>query len=249
MNAEGLLALLSDIAPISVLVSTNKVQTPLVVEALFTSAPSNIAVCVVDQSRRAKPPKWASFVTYVNSSTNGLSKSRNIALQNARGSYALITDDDVEIDFERLRKAVSYLSRNSYDFATVQIAGGKGVSCRKPRKFRYLDIFRVRSVQLLLGPKITENTYVGFDEDFGLGATWESCEENLFSYQLLQNGYRGICLPYQLVSNPGMTTGDALGWTGITARHEFLKRVAPRGLAFLFLSIFLIKKVKLILRR
>jgi len=91
-----------------------------------------LVVNQTDRKRIISEQQLGSNVRVINSFDKGISKSRNLALQNAIGKIILIADDDVVYTPGFEKKIIS--SFNSYSFisfAIFKIAGLKGIDYKE----------------------------------------------------------------------------------------------------------------------
>nr|WP_315141670.1 glycosyltransferase family A protein [uncultured Flavobacterium sp.] len=125
-------------------------------------------------------------VRVINSFEKGLSKSRNLALENAIGKIVLIADDDLvyKNDFDK-KITQAY---NQYDNKAVI-----SFSIEKPNGFMFkkylsnpkinlslVELFNVLSIEISLNKSIIDKLGIVFDENFGLGSEFQMGEEAIF---------------------------------------------------------------------
>ena len=105
----------------------------------------------------------------------GLSKSRNIAIQNSTKDILVFTDDDVVFDlkfFEKILK--TFNKRQDFDGFRFRfkIESG-GFSKKYPKKFQpklnWFEVLNASSIELVFKRESIYNI-VAFDENFGLGS-------------------------------------------------------------------------------
>ena len=129
----------------------------------------------------------------INSYEKGLSKSRNLATDNAIGDICLISDDDIVYvkGFQEVIKTAFEKYKNA-SLIKFKIETFKGnVYKTYPKKSQWLntysDINPISSIEIaFIRYDITSNK-IRFNELFGLGSTFKSGEESLFLYDILKS--------------------------------------------------------------
>jgi glycosyltransferase involved in cell wall biosynthesis len=125
-------------------------------------------------------------VRVINSFEKGLSRSRNLALKNAKGKIVLIADDD-EV-FKKGFDTTIIQAHNQYNNKAVI-----SFCIEKPNGFLFkkylsnakmnlslMELFNVLSIEISLNKLILDELGVLFDENFGLGSKFEMGEEAIF---------------------------------------------------------------------
>jgi glycosyltransferase involved in cell wall biosynthesis len=125
-------------------------------------------------------------VRVINSFEKGLSRSRNLALKNAKGKIVLIADDD-EV-FKKGFDTTIIQAHNQYNNKAVI-----SFCIEKPNGFLFkkylsnakmnlslMELFNVLSIEISLNKSILDELGVLFDENFGLGSKFEMGEEAIF---------------------------------------------------------------------
>lgn len=143
--------------------------------------------------------------------TKGLSVNRNIALSNADASILLVSDDDVDYTEEGLLAVIdAFQTHKDMDilaFRHISSAHSKhypSSSCdlSHPEKGYYLTSFEIAMRRKSVQGKIW------FNENFGIGATFPSGEEDVFIRDCLDAGLRGTFIPVTIARHDGSTTSD-----------------------------------------
>jgi hypothetical protein len=165
--------------------------------------------------------------------STGLSRSRNAALDHARGEILLIADDDVSHPpgaFEALRRFFA-------DHPAAALAAGVSLDARgrprkpppaRPRRLTRLNAGRVSSHELALRLAPVRAAGVRFDEGFGAGAGTPAFlgEEYVFVADCLRAGLAGWHLPLPVSAHPAESSGFV--WAGAAqarARAAVIARV------------------------
>jgi len=187
-----------------------------------------------------------SDVRIIPSRSRGLSKSRNLAIAEAKGDILLIADDDGHYRLEGLLGVLSaFKEAPSADIITFKISTPEGGDYKRysSRAFVHgrFSIFRVSSLEIALRSSSLKGRTNWFDEKFGLGASYPACEETVFLSDLLKNGKILHFVPLHIVTHGATSSGNS--WGSIQAmivRGALFRRV--QGLTGLpFLIVFSIK--------
>ena len=150
-----------------------------------------------------------SNIRVVNSLDKGISNSRNLALKHAVGNVVLFADDDVvyQKNFDKviLNAHKKYLEA---DIITFQLTDFEGNYFRKYStnvKHNKKSIGQVNSV--VISSKLEKIKNLSFDTNFGLGAAFETGEENLYLQKALNKGLDLIFVPKVILKHPVYSSG------------------------------------------
>lgn len=137
----------------------------------------------------------------------GLSKSRNMALQNSWGDICLICDDDevLEDDCEEkiLRAYHDKPDAALIAFALIRKDNGKKYPKEK-NKLGYKQILKTSSLQISFSRELIINHRITFDEKMGSGTGNGGGEENMFMFTVKKNGLKMFYYPDIIATvNPG----------------------------------------------
>lgn len=182
-------------------------------------------------------------VRVINTFEKGLSKSRNLALDNAKGSLSIVADDDIVYEFNFTEKILMAFNQNP-DAAIISFRAKttQGRFFKKyPAKRVLADSFRrlnIMSIEMVLNREICGD--VRFNENFGLGAKFPLGEEAIFLNELYKKGLSIITEPETIVIHPEITSNDK-----VTVEEKyyvqgafFTKLFGNRYLKWLFLKLF-----------
>ncbi len=153
---------------------------------------SNYNILVVNQSKTKDLQSEYPTVRVFNSTDFGLSKSRNIALDNAVGKVLLIADDDVVYQKDFISTIINayhkYENATAIRFCAANEDGDflKKYSIFFKQKLNTFDVFNVSSIEITLNKERLDFVGIRFDENFGLGAEFEMGEEAIFLLDLKQ---------------------------------------------------------------
>jgi len=131
-------------------------------------------------------------VRVINAFKKGLAKSRNVALQNAKGTLCVITDDDIvfEPDFAN-SICNAYNDNPNAALITFRILNDSGQLYKKYPVSRQpastvLKRLSIMSVEMVVNRKKILSSGILFNENFGLGALFTMGEEAIFTHELHQ---------------------------------------------------------------
>lgn len=152
-------------------------------------------------------------IKVINAFEKGLSKSRNLALQNATKPLLLFTDDDVvfEPDFDA-KIVAAFTTYTEYDGFRFQFLKSKDVLAKPyPSDFKPhltpFEILNTSSVELVFKNKSLKGSHLKFDEGFGLGAPFFMGEEAIFVADAKAKGLKIGFVPEIILLHATPTTG------------------------------------------
>lgn len=154
-----------------------------------------------------------SDITVLTSFTKGLTKSRNIGLENCQTEYVLISDDDVEYIPRGLDKVLFIIKNDKPDFAAFKIK--TNISDQVYKNYSS-ELTRIRqpfshwfsSIEILLNANKIRKSKIFFDERFGLGTLLKRGEEEVLIHDCLKNNLIGTYYPEFIVIHPKESTGS-----------------------------------------
>jgi hypothetical protein len=169
--------------------------------------------------------------------TTGLARSRNAALDLARGEVLLVADDDVTHlpgaydgirGFFAEHPGVSLLAGQSFDPA----GRPRKRFAPRPRRLRRWNAGGISSHELAVRLAPVRARGLRFDEAFGAGAGTAAFlgEEYIFVADCLREGLRGVYVPLPVTVHPGTSSGFV--WEGeaqARARAAVIARVFGRA--------------------
>lgn len=132
-----------------------------------------------------------SNVRYIESNEVGLSKSRNLAIENAKSDYLWIMDDDVDIYDEALPYIYRFITRyNESPLLIVSHTLNKDTmeTKEKIKRLNIVSAAGICSIDMII--KISALKNVRFNTGFGLGTKYPSGEEYIFACELIRSGGR-----------------------------------------------------------
>ena len=178
---------------VQLLVSTMKREDISWFDKLNSSSDA-IIINQCGRKGKTKITRGLSNILWINSDEIGLSKSRNMALNNATGEYLVITDDDLEyVDGYEEIICNAFKKNPKADIIVFQV---EGIECtfkkygKKEKKISYLSSLHVSSVEIVMRRNSIKKTNVRFAEEFGSGAKYKMGEENIFLFDCLKAGMK-----------------------------------------------------------
>jgi len=155
-------------------------------------------------------------IRVINSFEKGLSKSRNLALENAAGKILLISDDDVVFKNRFVPKIIDAYNKHP-NAAVIKFCALKfnnksldKYSVHSESTLNTFDILNTSSIELTLNAAQVDFRKYRFDENFGLGGIFEMGEEAVFLSNLKKDGKKLIFEPQIIVEHNGTTSSDKI---------------------------------------
>ena len=212
----------------------NRSEPPPVLARLPPSA-ERPALLVINQCTTIEPPPElvAPGVRMISVRERGLSRSRNRALELARGKLLVFCDEDVLY----LPAALATLRRGfaahpgaaivTFQFQTRETGALFKHYAPSPFAHGPLSVAAVSTIEIAL--RRERAGHLRFDERFGLGAALPSGEENIWLADALRAGLSAGYFPEPLCDHPGLSTGHR-AWSHADARAKgaLLRRMYPR---------------------
>jgi glycosyltransferase involved in cell wall biosynthesis len=201
---------------IEILISTmNRDSLDFLVPMFPYSHFYNFSILIINQTENGKElTSGYSNVRVINSFEKGLAKSRNLALKNAVGKILVIADDDVVYQAEFIEKIIDAYHKFP-DAAVINfsvINANENLIKRYPPGFKdhlnIFDILNVSSIEMTLNKKIVDESKTRFDENFGLGAAFETGEEAVFLSDLKAKYKQLVFAPQTIVMHKGLTSSE-----------------------------------------
>ncbi|WP_430401022.1 glycosyltransferase family A protein [Flavobacterium sp.] len=154
-------------------------------------------------------------VKVINVFDKGLSKSRNIAIQNSTKDILVFTDDDVVIDLNFSEKILkTFNKRNDYDGFRFRFkVESGGFSKKYPENFKqklnWFEVLNASSIELVFKRESIFNI-IAFDEDFGLGSLITLGEEAVFLADAKKKKLKIGFVPKTLIIHNNKTTSQKI---------------------------------------
>ncbi|WP_188621969.1 glycosyltransferase family 2 protein [Flavobacterium suaedae] len=155
-------------------------------------------------------------IRVINVFEKGLSKSRNKALRNAKGKLCIITDDDVIFKPDFQHKIVKAFNDNSNAvIISFRVEDENGKLYKEYPDYTkdntsIFDRLNIMSVEMVLNRTVFDSFNIEFNENFGLGATFEMGEEAIFINEVYTKGGKVILEPETLLSHSSADTNKKI---------------------------------------
>ncbi len=177
----------------------------------------------------------------------GLSKSRNLGLDNADADIILLADDDV-IYNENYENIILEAYKQNPDVDIIAFYVKSRNPKRKVRKLKtgkmgWIKIFRVSSFQLSFRLKSIKDRGLKFDENFGAGTKNFCGEETIFLSDCFKNKMKLLYIDEQIgeVEQKQSTWFKGINKELILVEKNCYKRIAPKMWWVLWLQFILRK--------
>jgi glycosyltransferase involved in cell wall biosynthesis len=168
-------------------------------------------------------------IRVINSREFGLSKSRNLAIENATGDILVIADDDIEylpgFDKTILKAYETYPEASLISF---QFLDEKGKLAKLyPRYTGYISSNKrpLSSVEISIRREDIIQNEIWFDKRFGLGTSLPCSEEQLFKQDIIIQGLKAAYIDQPILSHKGKTSSSDMGKPELvraTTAYKFL---------------------------
>jgi glycosyltransferase involved in cell wall biosynthesis len=141
-------------------------------------------------------------IKWINSKNRGLSRSRNMAIDNADRTICVLADDDLE--YVPNYRDIILQHFKLYPDADVIAFQVEGIEAKfkdyypKPRKINYLTSMKISSVEIAFRLDKVKAANIRFNELFGAGAKYCMGEENIFLIECLKKGLNVHYVPKKI---------------------------------------------------
>ena len=176
---------------------------------------SDFSILIVNQTQENKllVSDFPS-IRVINSFEKGLSRSRNLALKNAIGKIVLIADDDVvyKKDFdEAIVRAHHRLGEKAVISFCIEKPNGllfKKYLASTKTNLSLMELFNVLSIEISINKSVFDALQVKFDENFGLGSTFEMGEEAIFLSDLKEQNQQIGFVPSVIATHSEISSNE-----------------------------------------
>jgi glycosyltransferase involved in cell wall biosynthesis len=173
-----------------------------------------------------------SSIRVINSFEKGLSRSRNLALKNAKHKIVLIADDDVvykkDFDVKIVQAYNQYKNKAIISFCIEKPNGllFKKYSQKAKMNLSLIELFNVLSIEISLNMTILEKLGVTFDENFGLGSRFEMGDEAIFLTDIKNKNQQIAFDSNSIASHPEISSIEKFHFTKrYYVQGAFLSRI------------------------
>lgn len=184
-----------------VLVSTMNQNDDTILERMNLNSDAIIInQCNIDSVKKFKYKEYN--IRWINTSSRGLSYSRNIGIDNSFSEIILFADDDlVYIDNYKEIIENEFNKNKDIDIIAFQVQGIEKEFKRynnKKERVGFLKSMKISSVEIAIKSDSIKKYNLRFNEEFGSGAKYSMGEENIFLYECLKKDMRVITVPIKI---------------------------------------------------
>lgn len=169
---------------------------------------------IVNQSRTKKVESKLENIRVINDVNYGLSRSRNLAIQNSIKPIVWLLDDDCEVLESAFSTIINIVNKRPFFAAwTFRIK----TFYNEPKRFYKSKSFTYQikdlqhgpaSIEIVLNRELVIQKNLYFDERFGLGAQFPMGEEFVFFDDLLNSGLEALYIPEYIVKHESKSSGS-----------------------------------------
>lgn len=146
----------------------------------------------------------------------GLTKSRNNAINLATGDICIIADDDVRYTYKYFDTIINTFENNEVDVACLKIFTGNNQPEYKnypvtEKEITSLVDYSPSSIEITFKLDKVKHEEIFFDERFGMGSWLNGGGENLFIYDAIKKGLKVKFFPFYIVQHPYESTIKSFG--------------------------------------
>ncbi len=211
-----------------ILISTMDQTSLSFLEAIFPHHNlENLNILIVNQTKVGKELySNQKNIRVINSYERGLSKSRNLAIQNALGKICLLADDDIEYlpSFENtVKKGFKENSKATVILFKIDTFTGeiyKIYPNTSKQLIRKKELRNASSVEIAFKRNDIVTNEITFNLNFGLGSQFPSGEEYLFLKDVFNKGLQ-ICF-----ENSAIVKHHFISSTSNLAHEKFIRTQA-----------------------
>ena len=176
-------------------------------------------------------------IRILNSSTKGLSISRNIAISQSNADICLLCDDDEILSDTYNRDIIStFLQYQNYDVIVFKVDYPKKSFPVSRKKIGYISALKVSSVQIAFRRERLLSKNIYFNEKMGAGTGNGAGEENKFLYDCLKAGLKILYVPICIAKVD--VSGESTWFKGFDNRY-FLNKGWTNKMIFGYLGAIL----------
>ena len=224
--------------------TTNRSDVGFLKRMISNVGPDDFSATIINQCYSIKPPTIVDSANekIISVADKGLSKSRNMAIDNANGDICVIADDDLVYLPDAVAKiTVEYRNDKELDVAIFQVITPEGELYKKynPKSFRIKkawDQYRISSVEITFSRERIIEKGIRFNENLGLGAPYTSGEEAMFIHDCVKRGLKVKYFPVPIVEHPKESSGKVYSKSNALAKGIVFFKLFP--LRFLLFDLY-----------
>lgn len=225
--------------------TTNRSDIGFLKRMLLNCDAGTFSVTAINQCYSIKPSTITSDSEnqkIISVADKGLSKSRNMAINNAKGDVCVIADDDLIYLPDAVEKITNeYRKDNELDVAIFQVITPEGEPYKKYKSKSFQlnnawDQYRVSSVEITFRRERILEKGIRFNENLGLGAPYTSGEEAVFIHDCVKSGLKVQYFPVPIVEHPKESSGKVYSKSNALAKGIVFYKLFP--LRFLLFDLY-----------
>lgn len=186
-------------------------------------------------------------ITYIETTERGLSKSRNMAIENSKADICIFCDNDVEYQKEYERLILNeHKNHPEYDIIVFHVESHiHPVPCYPhSQRIYYLTSGRLHSVEITF--KRDRLRGIRLNERIGAGTKYQMGEENAFLYECLRQGLKIYYVPKKIAQlrNEPSTWNNGFNQDFFISRGASFDAMSSR-MSFFLIVQYALRKYKL----
>lgn len=148
--------------------------------------PIDVSFLVVSQGYSSNAVlEYNSRIKIIESKTLGLSKNRNIVIENTKTDWLWIQDDDFRLCESELIRMLDFIRKSSCDIIFTKIISLEDndkhyKNYKFHQKHLRLNALKISSIEIVIRKSFINKNKILFSNEFGLGTNLPCCEENIF---------------------------------------------------------------------
>lgn len=205
-----------------------------------------VLIIVQDPDGHAYPaPPDRPDVRVIHLDSKGVAKSRNAAIDNARGQFLVFADDDIVFNLDSLYAITEHFENCECSLVLGQAVDPEGSLRKKyPSESQWLNRLnsaKAATYEMVIRVSAIKSAAIRFDEEFGAGATNYLGDEYIFISDLIKGGLKAHFLPITMAIHPVDSSGSGWGTNAdLRARSVIFSRVFG-PLAFVMRAAFILR--------
>ena len=189
-------------------------------------------------------------INFISVNEKGLSRSRNLALNNSKGDICVIADDDliyVDEYCDIIRQGYEkYHDADIIAFVVEHVIPSKRKKILKEGKVGFLKSMKIQSVQVTFRRNSIMDKNIKFDDDFGSGSKYSWGEENIFLFDCMRKKLKMYYVPIKIAD---LKDGVSMWNKDNTPEHYMMQGAIyyrmSKLLYWIFMLQFVIRKRKI----
>ncbi len=164
-----------------------------------------IDILVVIQGAQFNGSSEQDGIRFVHSTTYGLSRSRNIVIDESKSEYVWFLDDDVFFSESQIVYLLESIAFSTQDIVLGQIRCSDAQGLYKNYNKRSRSAFwmlKCSSIEIIVKRSFVNLEKIRFNTEIGLGTKFPSGEENIFLLDCSEKNASKLFLENDIVSHP-----------------------------------------------